>query len=112
MVFSGMLVGATPMAGVGAAGLKMICPSASSVSRVATVLKCAEMMMLAELSASGPSAELAATAKCEAVKPQAPCIGAFGSVAQLAAATVGPRVGLVGAEAGPAGARGPPARFP
>src|SRR3954465_3920877 len=95
MVLSGMLVGATPMAGTGAAGLKMICPNASSVSRVATVLKCAEMMMLAGFNANGPSAGFAATAKCEYVKPQAPCIGAFGRDAQFAGFGVAPKVVLI-----------------
>ena len=52
-------------------------------------------MMFAGLSASGPSAGFAATAKCEAVKPQAPCMGAFGSVAQLAGFIVGPSVVLI-----------------
>src|SRR5689334_12316180 len=96
MALSGMPGAAfTAMAGAGAAGLKMIWPRTRMVSRVACVLKWNETMTLAGFTAAAPSAEFAATAKCEAVKPQAPCIGALGSVAQLAGFTVGPSVVLM-----------------
>src|SRR5687768_4435640 len=81
----------TAMAGTGAAGLKIMRPRARIVSRVAWVLKWKETMTLAGFTAAAPSAGFAATAKCEAVKPQAPCMGAFGNVAQPAGFTVGPR---------------------
>ena len=58
---------------------KMMRPSARSVSRVDCVEKWNERMHVRGIHA----AWRAATAKCEAVKPQAPCIGAFGSVAQF-----------------------------
>ena len=83
------------MAGAGAAGLKIVRPSARSVSRVATVVKWNETITLAGFSASGPSAGLAATSRCEAVKPQAPCIGAPVSVAQFAGLMVAPSVVLM-----------------
>ena len=68
---------------------------ARSVSRVATVLKWKDTTTFAGFSASGPSAGFAATSRCEAVKPQAPCIGAFGSVAQFAGLMVAPSVDLM-----------------
>src|SRR4029079_7948526 len=95
MVFSGIAVGATAMAGAGAAGLKIVRPSARSVSRAATVVKGNETITLAGFSASGPSAGLAATSRCEAVKPQAPCIGAPVKAAQFAGVILAPNVDLM-----------------
>src|SRR5688572_24041621 len=82
MLLSGIAVGLTAIAGAGASGLKMVSPSARSVSRVATVEKWKVTMMSAGLSANGPSAGLAATARWDAVNPHAPCMGTLGRVAQ------------------------------
>src|SRR6185295_18285827 len=73
----------TPMAPAGDAAITW--PSARSVSCVDCVEKWNERMTFAGLSASGPSAGLPATSRCDSVKPQAPCIGVFGSDAQFAA---------------------------
>src|SRR5690349_13706382 len=96
MLLSGIPGGAlTAMAGTGAAGLKIVRPSARSVSRVATVVKWNETITFAGFSARGPSAGFAATSRCEAVKPQAPCIGAPVRPAQFAGLMVAPSVVLM-----------------
>src|SRR5688572_27281713 len=87
--FSGTLnAGFTAIAGAGEPNVMR--PSARSVSRVDCVEKWNDRITFA-----GFTPVAAATAKCEAVKPQEPCIGAFGRAAQLAGFTAAPSVVLI-----------------